>query len=227
MTLPFGTDQFLEVFRGYHAALPAAPWFLNLLGVALVAWAIRPGRSSARWIVLGLGVLWLWTGVVYHLVFFTRINRAAFLFGALFVVQGLLLVRFALTSPDLTTRVRANPSGIAGAALVGYAWAVYPVLATIFGHRYPAMPTFGLPCPTTIFTLGVMLWIRPHVPWHLLVIPAGWAVLGMSAAVALGMREDFGLVVSALIALPLLLSVGTGRRSGRSASRRMTSRPAA
>lgn len=46
-----------------------------------------------------------------------------------------------------------------------------PSLGVAIGHTYPAQPTFGLPCPTTIFTFGLLLWVRPPVPWSLLVIP--------------------------------------------------------
>ena len=35
-------------------------------------------------------------------------------------------------------------------------------LFVLFGLA--AMPTFGLPCPTTIFTFAVLLWTRPRQP---------------------------------------------------------------
>ena len=39
------------------------------------------------------------------------------------------------------------------------------------GHRYPHMPTFGLPYPTVIFTLGLTLWLVRPFPRAMLVIP--------------------------------------------------------
>jgi hypothetical protein len=202
--MPFDTPEFLDVFRRYHGALPTAPWLLAVLGVALVACAMMSVRRSSRWILLGLGGLWLWMGVVYHLAFFRRINPAAWLFGVAFLVQGAAFLRTAATH-SFTTRPQADRRGIMGAVLIVYALLVYPLLSLAFGHRYPAMPTFGLPCPTTIFTFGLLLWLRPPVPRSLLVIPAAWSLIGTIAATRLGMREDFGLLGAALIAVPLLL----------------------
>jgi hypothetical protein len=83
---------------------------------------------------------------------------------------------------------------------------LYPVLGAMAGHIYPASPVFGImPCPTTIFTFGLLLWTERKVPGFLLVIPFLWALLGLSAAVTLGVHEDFGLPFAGLIAVPWLL----------------------
>lgn len=60
--------------------------------------------------------------------------------------------------------------------------------------RYPASPTFGLPCPTTIFTLGMLLVVRPVPPLRTLALPAPWVVVATMAALRLDMREDLGLL---------------------------------
>jgi hypothetical protein len=88
----------------------------------------------------------------------------------------------------------------AGGALLGYALVVYPLLGWALGHRYPASPTFGLPCPTTIATFGVLIWVRPQPRWWLLIVPLLWAVVGTSAAFSLGIREDLGLLVAGVVA---------------------------
>jgi hypothetical protein len=42
---------------------------------------------------------------------------------------------------------------------------VYPLLGIRFGHSYPRAPLFGVaPCPTTIFTFGLLLWATRSVP---------------------------------------------------------------
>jgi hypothetical protein len=87
---------------------------------------------------------------------------------------------------------------------------VYPVLGQLGDHPYPRSPSFGMPCPTTIFTLGLLLLTRGRVPWWLIVIPAVWAAIGTSAAITLGIREDLGLAAAAL-ALMVVLSL-RGRR---------------
>jgi hypothetical protein len=79
---------------------------------------------------------------------------------------------------------------------------VYPLWAQLAGHPYPATPVFGVaPCPTTIFTIGVLVmgnW--PVVRW-LLLIPGIWSVIGASAAFLLGVPQDSGLIVSCTILL--------------------------
>ena len=71
---------------------------------------------------------------------------------------------------------------------------------------YPEMPMFGVtPCPVTIFTFGMLLLTtRPPSRW-LLVIPFIWSLIGGSAAVLLGVPQDWALLASGLIAIPLIL----------------------
>ena len=43
-----------------------------------------------------MAALWIWMGVAYHMLFFSQINKAAYLFGALFILEGILLLNYAL-----------------------------------------------------------------------------------------------------------------------------------
>ena len=45
-------------------------------------------------------------------------------------------------------------------AALGGALVAYPVLSAMLGREFPEMPTFGLPCPTTIFTLGLLAFLK-------------------------------------------------------------------
>src|SRR4029079_10799091 len=82
-----------------------------------------------------------------------------------------------------------------------YALVGYPLIGYAIGHTYPAAPTFGVPCPTTIFTLGMLVWATPPRSRVVVVIPALWSVVALFAAIRFGMWEDFGLVVAAGVAL--------------------------
>jgi hypothetical protein len=73
---------------------------------------------------------------------------------------------------------------------------VYPLLNHVSGHRYPSTPTFGLPCPTTIFTLGIFHWSKRPVPWACAAIPMIWVAIGSSAAFLLDVLPDLGLLVA-------------------------------
>jgi hypothetical protein len=203
--IPFTPEQFFDVFRWYNESVWPAQWLLAAMAVVAMVAAGRARAQSGHIASAVLAMLWLWSGVVYHLTFFTAINRAAVVFGALFVAQSMLFLWLGVRRHQLKFVARMDSVGIIGALLIVYALAVYPLLGYALGHRYPEAPTFGVPCPTTIFTFGLLVWCDPPVPRRLVVIPALWAVLGTMAALELGVPEDFGLLFSALIATPLVL----------------------
>ena len=206
MDIPFSVKAFFEVFRTYNQAIWPAQIVAYLLGVAGVVAAIRPRAWTGRAIGGMLGALWIWMGAVYHIGFFSAINPLAYVFGAFFLLQGLLFVWKGALSPSLSFSPRWDLYGWTGGLFLAYAMIVYPVLGSIAGHTYPASPVFGVaPCPTTIFTFGLLLWTRGRVPGWLLLIPVTWSVIGVSAALQLGVLEDLGLVVAGLAGTVLLL----------------------
>ena len=212
MRVPFTVEQFLEVFRRYNEAVWPAQWILTALGVTVVVLALGRAPHAGRTISGVLALLWLWMGAVYHLVFFRPINPAATAFGALFLVEAALLAWLGVWRGALDFRVRRDATGLTGALLVLYALVLYPTIGHALGHRYPAAPTFGLPCPTTILTFGLLLWTVPPVPRRLLLIPALWALIGTAAAVELGIGEDFGLPVAAIVATVAIVMWRSPRR---------------
>ena len=161
----------------------AVLWLLTILaGGALVTGASIPSPLPG----FLLGVHWLWAGVVYQAWFFTAINPAAWLFAALFVAQGVLFIafRFPAYQDDGAGSVRH----VASSLLIVYS-VIYPVVVWTDGFAYPRMPTFGVPCPTVIFTIGVLLGAsRPSV--LLSVIPVGWSVVAGTAAWLFGVHAD-------------------------------------
>jgi len=133
------------------------------------------------------------------------------LFGLVFVLEATLIAWFGVARQSLRFDVRANVATSLGYALIVYALVAYPMIGYALGHRYPSAPTFGVPCPTTIFTFGLMLLCPPPRPRSLIIIPAAWAVLGVSAATRLGMWEDYGLVLAAIVATIAVLVQRSGR----------------
>lgn len=210
MQLPFDARQFFDVFARYNTAVWPAQLALFLAGLVAVLLALRPRAGSDRMIGGILGGLWLWMGAVYHLAFFRRINPAATLFGLLFLAEGLLLLTLGGWRRRLRLVWTPTAAGALGAALLAYAVVLYPVLGYVLGHRFPAAPTFGLPCPTTILTLGLLAWSKPPAPWSVLVIPLLWSVVGASAAMQLQVWEDIGLPVAGGLVLVLALKSARG-----------------
>jgi len=214
IVLPFTSGQFFEVFSLYNQAVWPAQVILFLLALAAtgLAWKGRGWRGRA--VASILGFFWLWMGAVYHWEFFTRVNPAAWVFGGLFLAQGALLLWFGLRGEGLRFATGGDLFTWAGGVLILYGLVLYPLLGIALGHRYPAQPTFGLPCPTTIFTVGILLWAGPRVPWVLLVIPALWSAIGFSAVRFFGVLEDAMLPVAGILGGALILwkNRGAGRK---------------
>ncbi len=197
--IPFTTEQFFLVFEKYNQAIFPMQFVLILVAVIVIFLAAsrKPSRNK---IISGLlGLLWLWTGIVYHLIFFTAISPPAYIFGALFVFQGLLFLSEGVVINRLSFRASQRFDGILGAVFIAYALVIYPLISSGLGRIFPASPTFGTPCPTTIFTFGLLLWTDRKISLSLLIVPVLWSLVGTSAALSFGIKEDFGLLVAATI----------------------------
>jgi hypothetical protein len=211
MRLPFTLDQFLDVFRRYNTAVWPAQWALLAIALVIAILVYRDRPRDHRWVHGLLAVLWLWMAFAYHIAFFASVNPMAVAFGAAFALQGALFAWYALRSPAEPVRTHSGAAGHLGVVLVAYALFVYPALGYMFGHRYPAAPTFGAPCPTTIFTLGIIVWWGRSIPLGLLAIPLAWSIVATSAAANLGMREDYGLPIAAIATVVSLIIARRGR----------------
>ena len=152
-----------------------------------------------------MAFFWLWMGVVYHLIYFTEINNLAYFFGAFFILQSILFVVLGVFQNKFSFQFHADKFGITGMSLVVFALIIYPILGYFFGHVYPSSPTFGLPCPTTIFTFGLLLFNIKKCPILILIIPCMWSIIGFMAAFQFGILEDTGLIVASLMTTVLLI----------------------
>jgi hypothetical protein len=203
--LPFTTEQFLAVFALYNESIWPMQLVLNaaaLLGFVLIfsaaEWASRATAAL-------LSLLWAWMAVAYHFVFFSAINPAAWLFGAMFLLGSLAFAWIGVVRASLSFRPAGGVRGIAGTALIVFALVFYPAVGYIVGHRYPAAPTFGLPCPTTIYTLGLLLFAVHPVSRWLLVVPLLWSGVGALAALQLGVVEDFALPAAGIVTVAVMV----------------------
>jgi hypothetical protein len=134
---------------------------------------------------------------VYHVGFFTRINPAAWLFAGVFLVQAALFFWLGVVRQQLSFTVRGTMWSRVGWILVVYALA-YPVITAMQQGSLLRIPSFGVPCPTTILTGGLLL-LAPPSNRLLGIIPAVWAVIGGFAAVFLGVAADYALPPTAVI----------------------------
>ena len=194
MRLPFTREEFFALFGAYNEALWPAVLALWIASVVICARLLLSGRASDRSLSALLCVHWAWAGLVYHAAFFSGINPAAWGFAAMFVLQAALLFRSGLVHHQLAFRAWRDAWAPVAWALIGYSLA-YPAINAVQHGTWSAIPTFGVPCPTTIFTAGVLMLASPRA-WHLYVVPVIWSFIGGSAAFLLGVRADYALPIA-------------------------------
>jgi hypothetical protein len=197
--LPFTSDQFFNVFGAYNEAVWPMQFVLLALALLALAFVAIPRAWSGRAVSAVLAALWTWLALAYHVAFFASINPLAYVFAAVSGAGALAFVWHGVVMRRLQFRLARSARTAAGVALVAFALVAYPAWALYGGHSYPAMPTFGLPCPTTLFTIGVLAFLVPPYPRSVLVVPILWCLVGVQAAFLLAVPQDLGLLVAAAV----------------------------
>jgi hypothetical protein len=213
MQLPFTTEQFFEVFREYNTAVWPIQFLLFGLAFVATVMVVFPRRWSGVGVSAILAGLWTWLGIAYHLAFFTAINPLAYGFAALSFLGSLVLLWQGVVRRKLEFRLTRSTQTVIGILLVIFALAIYPAWSAYSGHHYPELPTFGLPCPTTIFTIGLFAFLVRPYPRSPLVIPVLWSLVGGQAAFQLGVPQDSGLLVAGVVGLVLIVQANKAASS--------------
>jgi hypothetical protein len=197
MQLPFTETEFFDVLADYNVVLWPIVLTLWIVSLAAMVLFVRAGNQAARGLCALLAAHWAWSGVAYHAAFFTRINPAGWLFAALFVTQAWLFVWYGILHNRLRFSTARSTRHVLAALLIAYSFA-YPLLNLALGLEYPRIPLFAVPCPTTIFTAGLLL-TAERPPSILLIVPALWSVVATSATILFDVRADFMLLPAAVL----------------------------
>ena len=195
--LPFTPEQFLGTLAAYNNS--CWPVALALWIATVAAFVLHmTGRRRGEWTFVVVAVQWAWSAVAYHANLFSRINPAAWLFAGMFLLEAGLLMWNGVVQRRLPLSSRRTTSQQLGYGLVAYGL-VYPLIAVFGGDSYPRAPTFGLPCPVTIITIGLLMLVPNRIPLSVAVVPLLWSAIGGSAAFLLGVRADLALPVAGLV----------------------------
>lgn len=167
---------------------------------------LRKTEYSSRIVTSVLAVLWLWTGVVFNGLVFSEISPRAVIFAAVFVVESMLLVFYGFYKSELIFRVRADLIGAVGWASILYGLLGYPLIASLLGRGYPQSLVVGLaPCPTVVFTLGLLFWSERRLTKAILVIPLFYALVGGAMVSSKGIVEDLGMIIIAMAMIGVVI----------------------
>jgi len=197
MQLPFTNEQFFDLFAAYNTALWPAVIALWTASAVMSARLLVSSSCRDRSISALLALHWAWSALAYHVAFFTRINPAAWLFAVLFLIQAALFLWFGVVRRRLSFSRQAQGWAPIAWSLVAYAL-LYPGINALQHLSLSRIPAFAVPCPTTIFTAGMLMLARPRFV-RLSVVPVLWAAVGGSAASALGVTADYALPVAGIL----------------------------
>jgi hypothetical protein len=203
---PFTLREFLDMIASYNNAFWPMPLVAYALGIiaVILTWLKSDYASKAATGILVL--FWLWTGIVFNGLWFSELWSRVMLFTVLFVIQAILLAWTGILKPDLSFRARADRYGLVGGLVILYGMAGYPAIESLLGRGYPQALLLGMvPCPTIVFTLGMLLWSDRPTPRLVLVIPVFYAVVGGALVASQGIVEDLGMVVFGLLAVSMIL----------------------
>jgi len=124
-----------------------------------------------------------------------------------------VLVAMALAA--VVAALRPRPwSGVAVSAILGVLWAWIALayhlafISRISPPAYAFAALSMLPCPTTIFTIGMLCFAVPPTPRSPLIVPVLWCLVGAQAAFLLGVQPDLGLIASGAVGVALLATAG-------------------
>jgi hypothetical protein len=205
MKTPFTTEQFFQVFEQYNLSIFPAQILILVLGLTalLLLHAKHPIRNKTIGVLLGL--LWFWMGAVYHIGFFSSINKAAYAFGGLFILQGLLISYETFARGKLEFRFKGRFMDYLGYFFILYGLIIYPAISVSLEQSLSRTIALGLPCPSTILTFGFLMVTDKKLSKYLLIIPSLWAVIGLGAALNFGVYQDFMMILAAILADILLI----------------------
>jgi hypothetical protein len=132
------------------------------------------------------------------------INKAAFIFGLIFIVQSILFLYEFILRNKIEFNFINRFQAISGYFLIIFGAIIYPATGLIAGKDFDTTISLGLPCPTVIYTFGILILAGKSLPKYLLIIPAIWSLIGFFAAINFGIYQDVVLPLSAFTAIYIL-----------------------
>lgn len=189
-----GGEDFLLVLERYNLAIWPLQIFAYVFVILALFFSFKATKYSLKIVLAILSFFWLFNGIVFGLLHWAPSHLFGYIFGICCVLQGLLFIDSIIRS-DITMGTPEKTYTFIGIVFVLYAIIGYQILGYFLGHIYPKFFPVGLvPCPTTIFTFGIFLFMNNKIPIKYYIIPLIISLGGFLAA-SMGIYEDIGLII--------------------------------
>lgn len=199
----FIEEEFLSMLANYNETIWPVQILAYIIAVTALLACFVKTRYSDRVIMSSIVLFWLWNGIVFAGIFWPEIYPYAYIFAVMLTIQGLLFI-FGMVRSKFSFRFRLNGYSVIGLVFIVYALLFYQLIGMGIGHEYPGFFAPGLtPCPTAIFTFGILLLTEKRFPNYFLAIPILFALGGILAAIN-GIIEDYGLITAGILGTVLL-----------------------
>jgi len=203
--LDFKLETFLNLLAGYNQNIWPLQILSYFLGILSTTIAIKTFKNSSRMISAILSFFWLWTGIVFCIFYWGPVYKPAYLFCVLWIVQGVFFLVSGVFKSDISFQFKPDPRSFLGLLFIIYALAGYQIFGYFIGHRYPRFFAPGLvPCPTNVFTVGILLLTDKKFPRYLMVLPFLWSISGFMP-VSKGVLEDMGMIIIGIAGMLLIM----------------------
>lgn len=197
----FTLEEFLFMMANYNMAIWPLQLVVYFLTIIILVVLFKGIKQSNKILSAYLGVLWIWVGLVFNYFYFSKISPGAFLFAILFIIQGFLFLYNGAIKGRFAFVLNTKLKGIIGLLIVTYSLIGYPIIEYSLDRGYPELLPFGLtPCPLTVFTLGMLLFMKNEISLIIVIIPLIYS-LGSIIPVSVGVYEDIGLLISCILLL--------------------------
>ena len=195
--LLFSTNTYFRLVESYNRAIGPVLIAGLAAGIAIAVRLRRPG--SGRAISAVLAACWIWVALAFFARRYASINWGAKYFAGSFLLEGALLIVVGLVGGRLAPV--AQPAWVSRLGVAVFFLALFgePLIGRLSGRPWLQAGFFGTsPDPTTVATLGLLLFAKRRNRLLLSIVPAICAAISAGAWIV--MREP-------LEAVPLFAAV--------------------
>lgn len=188
-------EQFWNVISIYNQQTiwVQIPMTIMLISLVLMALIIRKGWMQTS-LKIGLFIVFSWVGIVFFWIYDQSII-GRFFAGPLYILVGVLFLVDAIKQGVVFELPGAKIPRIFTVLFI-VLFILYPVASFAFGHRYPSLVTYIMPCPLVVMALTLVTTAKEKVNKLLVVLLLLWAFTGLPKSIMFSVYEDLILFMS-------------------------------